>query len=91
MPTFQFLNIVFIYFCTTLPHHWFVILILYRLQTLLSVDDGIDKVIETLKLKQMIDETYIFFTSDNGFHLGKVVSCTVLYLLAIQMVSMFVY
>ena len=38
---------------------------------MLSVDDLVDSVIKKLKDKDLLDNTYIFFSSDNGYHLGK--------------------
>jgi len=42
-----------------------------RWRTLLSVDDLVEALVHQLIQMQIIDETYIFFSSDNGFHLGK--------------------
>ncbi|MBI5650000.1 MAG: sulfatase [Chloroflexi bacterium] len=42
-----------------------------RLQSLQAVDDLIETVINSLKQTGQLDNTYIFFTSDNGFHLGN--------------------
>jgi len=42
-----------------------------RLQSLLAADDMIKSLIDTLAAIQELDDTYIFFTSDNGFHLGE--------------------
>ena len=42
-----------------------------RLQTLQSVDDGIQKIVQTLSSTGQLDNTYIFFTSDHGYHLGQ--------------------
>jgi N-acetylglucosamine-6-sulfatase len=46
---------------------------LYRkqLQSMLAVDDLIDHVVATLQQTGKLDNTYIVFTSDNGFHLGQ--------------------
>jgi N-acetylglucosamine-6-sulfatase len=41
-----------------------------RLQSMLAVDDAIGKLVNALKETGELDNTYIFFTSDNGFHLG---------------------
>lgn len=42
-----------------------------RLGTILAVDDAIGQIIETLRLTGQLDNTYIIFTSDNGFELGE--------------------
>ncbi|XP_074642046.1 N-acetylglucosamine-6-sulfatase-like [Tubulanus polymorphus] len=42
-----------------------------RWKTLLSVDDLVESVVKTLEAKKLLDNTYIFFSSDNGFHLGQ--------------------
>ncbi len=42
-----------------------------RIQSLQSVDDLIENVINTLKDVGKLDNTYVIFTSDNGFHLGE--------------------
>ena len=41
-----------------------------RLQSLRAVDEMIESLIEVLKATEQLDNTYIVFTSDNGFHLG---------------------
>jgi len=41
-----------------------------RVQTLLAVDELIAKLIETLRQQGQLENTYLFFTSDNGFQLG---------------------
>ena len=41
-----------------------------RLQSMLAVDDAIGQLVNALKASGELDNTYIFFTSDNGFHLG---------------------
>jgi arylsulfatase A-like enzyme len=41
-----------------------------RLQSMLAVDDAIGQLVNALKESGELDNTYIFFTSDNGFHLG---------------------
>lgn len=53
-------------------HTWmWSTLFLYRWQTLLSVDDLIEKLVKKLEVNGELDNTYIFYTSDNGFHTGK--------------------
>ena len=42
-----------------------------RLQALQAVDEGIEKIVNTLKANGQLNNTYIFFTSDNGYHLGN--------------------
>ncbi|PVD33227.1 hypothetical protein C0Q70_04478 [Pomacea canaliculata] len=42
-----------------------------RWRTLLSVDDMAENVYNILQKKGMLDSTYIFFSSDNGYHLGQ--------------------
>ncbi|XP_060765464.1 glucosamine (N-acetyl)-6-sulfatase (Sanfilippo disease IIID), b [Neoarius graeffei] len=42
-----------------------------RWQTLLSVDDMVEKLVKKLEDIKELDNTYIFFTSDNGYHTGQ--------------------
>ncbi|MFT3928051.1 MAG: sulfatase [Myxococcales bacterium] len=42
-----------------------------RLQTMLAVEDLVRNVIDTLSATGQLANTYIFFTSDNGFHQGQ--------------------
>ncbi len=42
-----------------------------RLQSLQAVDDAISMLYDTLKATGQLENTYIVFTSDNGFHLGN--------------------
>jgi N-acetylglucosamine-6-sulfatase len=42
-----------------------------RLETLLSVDDAIEKIVNDLQAKGALDNTYLIFTSDNGFMQGQ--------------------
>lgn len=42
-----------------------------RLRTLLSVDDAVAGVVGTLDELNLLDNTYVFFTSDHGYNLGQ--------------------
>lgn len=42
-----------------------------QLQSMLAVDDMIGTLVETLRAAGKLDNTYFFFTSDNGTHLGQ--------------------
>jgi N-acetylglucosamine-6-sulfatase len=42
-----------------------------RIESLQAVDDLVEKVVGTLKDQGVLSNTYIFFTSDNGFHEGE--------------------
>jgi N-acetylglucosamine-6-sulfatase len=42
-----------------------------RLQSMLAVDDAIGDLIDSLRNSGELENTYVFFTSDNGFHLGE--------------------
>src|SRR5918993_889669 len=42
-----------------------------RLQSMLAVDDMVGDLVGALQASGELDNTYIFFTSDNGFHLGQ--------------------
>src|ERR687898_1896414 len=42
-----------------------------RLQSMLAVDDMVGDLVRALRKSGEMDNTYIFFTSDNGFHLGE--------------------
>jgi arylsulfatase A-like enzyme len=47
--------------------HWYR----RRLQSLQSADEGIAKIVELLKQKGEWENTYLVFTSDNGYQLGE--------------------
>jgi N-acetylglucosamine-6-sulfatase len=42
-----------------------------RIESLQAVDDLVEGVVNTLNEANVMDDTYIFFTSDNGFHHGE--------------------
>ena len=42
-----------------------------RLESLQSLDEGIGRIVETLAARGELDNTYIVYTSDNGYHLGQ--------------------
>jgi len=42
-----------------------------RLESLMAVDDGIGRLISALEQTGKLDNTYIIFTSDNGYELGE--------------------
>ena len=42
-----------------------------RRQTLLSVDEMVQNIINTLQSKGQLSTTYVIFTSDNGYHQGQ--------------------
>jgi N-acetylglucosamine-6-sulfatase len=42
-----------------------------RLRTLQAVDDMVETIIHTLKAQGVLDQTYVIYTSDNGFHMGE--------------------
>lgn len=42
-----------------------------RLEALQSVDELIDAVVTRLESLGVLDDTYVFYTSDNGFHIGQ--------------------
>ncbi|XP_046573862.1 N-acetylglucosamine-6-sulfatase-like [Haliotis rubra] len=42
-----------------------------RWRTLLSVDDMVEDLVNTLEAKGLLSNTFIFFSSDNGYHAGQ--------------------
>ena len=42
-----------------------------ELESLRSVDDGVQRIVETLKQDGQLGNTYVFFTSDNGYFEGE--------------------
>ena len=42
-----------------------------RLQSMLAVDEMIGQLVNTLRQSGELSDTYIFFTSDNGYHMGQ--------------------
>lgn len=42
-----------------------------RLRSLLAVDDLLAHLVDVLRQTGQLDRTYIFFTSDNGYHMGE--------------------
>jgi len=42
-----------------------------RVQSMLAVDEMVLALVQLLKQNGQLDNTYIFFTSDNGFHMGE--------------------
>lgn len=42
-----------------------------RWETLLSVDDMVSSIVECLQTISKLNNTYIIFTSDNGYHIGQ--------------------
>ena len=42
-----------------------------RLESLQSLDEGIARIVDTLAANGELENTYIVFTSDNGYHLGQ--------------------
>ncbi len=42
-----------------------------QLRTLLAVDDMVGNLVQALRAENALDDTYVFFTSDNGFQYGE--------------------
>lgn len=43
----------------------------HRFEALLAVDELVDAVINQLKKYNQLDNTYIIYMSDNGYHIGN--------------------
>ncbi|KAF4460984.1 arylsulfatase precursor, partial [Fusarium albosuccineum] len=42
-----------------------------RLQSLLGVDELVEDVVELLREQERLDDTYVIYTTDNGYHVGN--------------------
>jgi arylsulfatase A-like enzyme len=42
-----------------------------RIESLQAVDEGVERILNTLEENGELENTFIFFTSDNGYHLGQ--------------------
>ena len=42
-----------------------------RWRSLIAVDDVVDAVVATLQETGVLDNTYVFYTADHGYHLGQ--------------------
>src|SRR3712207_421461 len=42
-----------------------------RLGSMLAVDEMVERLVDALRESGELDNTYLVFTSDNGFHLGQ--------------------
>lgn len=42
-----------------------------RLRTLQSVDEMVENIVNSLEEKGLLNNTYIFYTTDNGFHISQ--------------------
>lgn len=42
-----------------------------RLRSLQAIDDMVERIVDTLEAAGILDETYVIYSSDNGFHIGE--------------------
>lgn len=42
-----------------------------RLRSLQAVDEMVEQIVDRLDSQNLLDNTYIFYTTDNGFHIGQ--------------------
>lgn len=42
-----------------------------RLRALQSVDEMVENLVKILEEKDLLKDTYIFYTTDNGFHISQ--------------------
>ncbi|WAO90725.1 Arylsulfatase [Fusarium falciforme] len=42
-----------------------------RLQSLQAVDEMVERIVKELEILDILDNTYIIYTSDNGYHIGQ--------------------
>lgn len=42
-----------------------------RWQSLMAVDEMVESIVATLEKRNMLTDTYIIYTSDNGYHMGQ--------------------
>jgi N-acetylglucosamine-6-sulfatase len=42
-----------------------------RLRSLQAVDDMVERIVDALKTTGILNQTYVIYTSDNGFHMGE--------------------
>lgn len=46
----------------------------HRMQALLAVDELVESLIVQLEKLGLLNNTYVIYTSDNGFHIGKLLA-----------------
>ncbi len=56
---------------TPILHSFTDMLMTKRLQTLQSVDAAVKSIMDKLKATGLEDNTYVFYTSDHGYHVGQ--------------------